>query len=306
MDGQPPLVDTGLSFEQYFHAHYDRIVEWALVVTKNDHAIHRDIVHDVYVRLSGTTVRPESLANPNGYLFTVLRNAHLSKVKRATRMREVSLDSEFSGEGLQRDPRKLMAIREELEAICRYACLRKATSSSASILILRYFHGYYTAETARIVNRSRNSVESRMSRARAEFIAYLKEPVIQRANGTISTIRSVRPGHDLLADLRSEIFSQKSGVCPPSAHWKTLYRRNLGLSCDELSHVVSCRVCLDSINRLLKMPLLAERHPLDTRGPQSVVEVIRKNQGAAVRVVPFVMLLNDLITQLSWVGETFS
>lgn len=299
MDSERPPVDTGASFEQYFLTHYDRMVEWALMVTKNDHAMYRDIVHDVYLKLSNSRLNPGNISNPNGYLFAALRNAYLTKVKKATRMREVPLDS-VVGSSLLRDPRALYTIHEELAAICNWACVRKATSTSASILILRYFHGYYTAETARIVNRSRNSVEARMTKARNEFLAYLNDPNTQQRARTRNNLPAIRTGNDVLADLRNEIFSHRMGSCPTEAHWKTLYRRNAGLSCEELSHLVSCPECLDSINQLLKMPLLAERHPLDTRGPQSVVEVIQKNQAAAAHGGAYVllMLLNDLINSL--------
>jgi hypothetical protein len=73
---------------------------------------------------------------------------------------------------------------------------------------------------------------------------------------------------DFLAELRSAIFNIRSSDCLAPLKIKALYEDRLGevIETNLLSHIVSCPRCLDDVNRTLQLPLLSERHPVNTLG----------------------------------------
>jgi DNA-directed RNA polymerase specialized sigma24 family protein len=64
----------------------------------------------------------------------------------------------------------------ELRSICEYACIRKETSKARSILLLRFFHGYYPTETAQVLRTSRNNVDNWLTLARRETKLFQENP----------------------------------------------------------------------------------------------------------------------------------
>jgi hypothetical protein len=75
---------------------------------------------------------------------------------------------------------------------------------------------------------------------------------------------------DLLAELRVAIFRTHRGECPSDRRLRELYvsaEANQSVTRELLSHIVSCARRLDRVNCLLGLPLLAERYPTDTLGP---------------------------------------
>jgi len=64
----------------------------------------------------------------------------------------------------------------ELRSICEYACIRKETSKAGSILLLRFFHGYYPTETAQVLRTSRNNVDNWLTLARRETKLFQENP----------------------------------------------------------------------------------------------------------------------------------
>jgi DNA-directed RNA polymerase specialized sigma24 family protein len=74
------------------------------------------------------------------------------------------------------DPRDQLAVREELRRVCQYGCARKETSKAGSVLLLRFFLGYFPGEIARVTKSTRPAVEERLRLARAEAKAYLRDP----------------------------------------------------------------------------------------------------------------------------------
>jgi len=49
------------------------------------------------------------------------------------------------------DPRDQIQVHDELRRVYQYACARKETSKAGSVLILRFFHGYYPSEIAKLL-----------------------------------------------------------------------------------------------------------------------------------------------------------
>jgi len=80
-----------------------------------------------------------------------------------------------------------------LAKACDFACHRKELSSALSILILRFFHGYYPGEICVLLGAPRKVVYRWIERGRIEAKEYMEAPYpltesLMAARG--STIRS--------------------------------------------------------------------------------------------------------------------
>ncbi len=267
-DGENP------AFDLFFRQHYEIIRQWARHITGNDEGLYEDIVHDIYLRFREQNFNALDIKNVEAYIYTTLKNDFISNRRKESRSR-VSLVSLVGTESIADpffadDPRLAIKTQDQLRAVCHYACRRRRSSISASIFILRFFHGYFTFEVARIAQRSTNAVEARLLKARREVRIYLKEPTqFRKILGFCKNIphrvnRSVVQ-KDLLSELRLEIFSSRYGVCLPDLQISKIYQGDLkGVDRNLLGHFVSCHDCLDRINKMLGLPLLSGRHPLET------------------------------------------
>jgi len=173
--------------EDLFIQHYQWLMGWVLRMTDQNQEQAEDLVHDCFVHF--TISRPSLPAiegNLEGYLYTMLRNLHLSQVRRSTRIRETIIalpdhslldyDSvEFGLKALEQQAQEQLQlqIQDELRGICEYACMRKETSKAGSVLLLRFFHGYYPIEIARVLKSPRGAGDELLRAARAEARAYL-------------------------------------------------------------------------------------------------------------------------------------
>ncbi len=230
-----------------------------------------------------TLVRPDlaAIRDLEGYLFIMLRNMNVSQVRRANLVKTESLsvaDYDSAEFGLRvLDSSSQLQAREELRLICVYATLRKERSKVGSVLILRFFHEYYPDEIARFLKSSRHSVEEWLSVARREAKLYIKDPHSLKVVGGLKTVPFARPNtssqaDEFLSELRLMIFESRITDCLTKKQLKDLYRSADGnVSAETLAHLVSCSHCLDEVNKLLDLPLLAERFPTDKseggRGP---------------------------------------
>jgi DNA-directed RNA polymerase specialized sigma24 family protein len=269
---------TACTYEDLFMDRYDRLLAWAMQLT--DHDLHQaeDLVHDVFVKFALTRPDLQRIENLDGYFYISLRNTYRSQVRRAGRgsMQQVSLLDYDSVElGLRFvESRHLIQVQDELFLICRYACWRKETAKAASVLILRYFLGYFPSEIARILHSERQAVAELLRVARAEARLIAQDPhrlgfVVQCSMPEPRWIHTRLSTDDLLTALWNQIFGACSGECPPH---RELRRRYQNAECrpvdrEALAHLVSCRRCLDEVNRTLGLLLLADRNPTDFTRP---------------------------------------
>lgn len=265
--------------EDLFMQRYALLMNMSLKLTGNDKERAEDLVHDAFVQF--TLSRPELgvIVNLEGYLYAMLRNMHLSNVRRAVRRPSVSysvLEYDSAEAGLRTmDSHMMVTARDQLRAICSYACVRKETSRAGGVLILRFFHGYYPGEIAQVMRSPRRSVDDWILIARREARLHLEEPrrlslIRDSLPGDIGqTIESGRTTGDFLAALRQAIFRTRRGVCLSSEELQATYCGPGGepVSTTLLAHIVSCPRCLDEVNRLLGLPPLSERYPTDMLGP---------------------------------------
>lgn len=278
------------SHEEVFLQRYDWLVGWALRVTGEDREKAEDLVQEAFIQF--TLARPDlgGIQNLEGYLYTIVRNLHLSDVRRAARSPVTpvgAVDYDCAEIGLRAiDPRNQLKVRDELHTICRYACLRKETSKAGSVLILRFFHGYYPGEIARIMSAPRRAVDDWLRIARREVSAHLAAPLrlTSLTNGAAmeaSIRQSVPPPSptlllgatplDFLAELRRMIYASRKGDCLTSERLEQLYQSPDAqpVECAVLAHIASCAACLEEVNRRLGLPSLSDRHPTDMLGPDS-------------------------------------
>ncbi|MEI9978439.1 MAG: sigma-70 family RNA polymerase sigma factor [Edaphobacter sp.] len=282
-----------LDFEALFFAYYEQLIEWALQLTQRAHADAEDLVHDLYIYRARSKAQPENIEKLDAYLFTILRNLHYSRLRRAGRspIDDLSIvDFDSIERGLASvDRRKLLDVRTNLRSICEYICERKNTARSASLFILRFFFGYYPSELEKITCTNRTSVRVALSSARQEAKLYLQRPNVLRSILPQQAV-TLFPGisdtsHKLFLELRRAIFSTCIGPCIGQEELARRYQveSKTGFTVTELAHLASCPVCLDQANTIFGLPLLADRSPDETLGrdnsqgpdgrPQGPVEV---------------------------------
>jgi RNA polymerase sigma factor (sigma-70 family) len=271
------LWKSAASHEDLFIERYERLLGWSLNLTAHDRQLAEDLLHDVFVQF--TLRRPDlnPIQDLDGYLFTMLRNSHVSYVRRAPFVRTTPLSmAEYDSLeiGLRAtDVRDQIKVQDELRLICRYAALRKNTSKAGSVLILRFFHGYYPSEIAQILKSRLDTVRKWLQLARNEAKLYLESPdALSFIRETTQICKTqggfVRATEELLRDLREIIFSSREGDCFSRKELCQLY-----VSADPetveghtLAHIVSCARDLDEVNALLNLPLLNQRYPTDMTG----------------------------------------
>src|SRR5260370_28741654 len=166
--------------EDLFMQCYKQLLGQALQLTGRDKQQAEDVVHDAYIQF--TVARPDlrSIENIEGYLYGMVRKLHMSHLRRATRLQYCSsflVDYESLEIGLRAmDLGAQMRVQDELRLICRYACIRKRSSKAGSALLLRFFHGYYPTEIARILISPRSAVDDWLRIARREAKIYINDP----------------------------------------------------------------------------------------------------------------------------------
>src|SRR6476619_1121239 len=116
--------------EQLFTERYESLLAWAMGLTNQQREAAEDLVQDAFVQFMLGRTRLEEIENIDGYLRTMLRNMHFSRMSRAAqRLQETTLsiadyDSGQLGWTAIEPPRRMQAS-EDLHQICAYACFRK-------------------------------------------------------------------------------------------------------------------------------------------------------------------------------------
>src|SRR5260370_27992586 len=83
---QGELLEEELDHERVFEENYSWLTQWALRLTEGKRGEAEDLVHDLFIQLM--RLRPGLDSDPDrvrGYLYTMLRNMHLSQLRRAHR-----------------------------------------------------------------------------------------------------------------------------------------------------------------------------------------------------------------------------
>src|SRR5260370_9291368 len=162
----------------------------------------------------------------------MLRNLHLAQRRRETRntLQQLSIVEYDSAEvGLRTvDLRDQIQAQDDLRRICLYACARKETAKLGSVLILRFFHGYYPEEIVQILRSPRASIDNWLKLARSEAKACLSEDSgLEFMNRTqmpeVLPTGYARTLDVFLEELRQTIFERKREACLTDTSIKLLY-----------------------------------------------------------------------------------
>lgn len=265
--------------ERLFTERYESLLAWALRLTNQQRDAAEDLVQDAYVQFVLGRTRLEEIENVDGYLRRMLRYMHLARMSRMMQhLDEEALsvaDYDTCRLGWTAiEPARRVQASEELYQICAYACCRKESSRAGSVLILRFFLDYFPTEIARLLKSSRHAVDELQRFARREAKLFMSEPHRLRfVNGQSvlrrRQLRYLRSDRDPRLGLRRMIFDSCQGECLSQQQFAQIYSAADGdvLSTARLAHVVSCPKCLDVANKLLGLPLLAERDGYEPGGP---------------------------------------
>ena len=214
--------------EDLFIQRYQWLMNWALRLTEQDRQQAEDLVHDVFMHFIVSRPSLDRIQqNIDGYLYTMLKNMHLSEVRRTSRIQDAtarisdfSLTDYDSVENGLRVLEELSSaqvhaqIRDQLRRLCHYACIRKESSKAGSVLLLRFFHGYYPEEIAQVLRTSRSGVEERLRIARTEARAFLEDPAsLSFMNARLPLPPPQRSAantaEDFMEELRREIYGSR-------------------------------------------------------------------------------------------------
>ncbi|HWR34585.1 MAG TPA: sigma-70 family RNA polymerase sigma factor [Clostridia bacterium] len=268
------VVGPEPTYADIFLDRYSRLRSWALRLTENEHQAE-DVLHDAFIQFTLTRPDLSKIANIDGYLRIILRNVYVSMVRRAacrTTVNASILEYDSAELGLcVLDPVARIEAKQELWLVCGYACERKQDSTAGSVLILRFFHGYYPAEIARVMRVTRQAVANRLLVARSEARLRITHRNIEGTGLQEAQTKTHRPRQEYLAELRQRVFASCQGECIGRSELERAYAQasTQTIECCQIAHIVSCAKCLDEVNRILGLPLLAQRHPSDMLGPDS-------------------------------------
>lgn len=263
--------------EEVFINSYARLRSWAIQIARQDQELAEDLLHDAFIQFTSAQPELNSINNTEAYLYGVIRNLHLSYLRKKTRRDKFTpsiIDFETMRLGLK--SAKFLdnfQTQEELKRICYFLCLRKESSKSASVMVFRFFHGYFPGEIAQVMRASAQVVKVRLNTARNEAKSVIEDAQIiqtieKRISPELVVKQSFKSNSDLTIALREMIFRSSSGICLSDDELREIYSSDEKetIETKTLAHLVSCRRCLDKVNILLNLLPLSDRYSVDFIG----------------------------------------
>src|SRR6476659_10006403 len=247
------------SHESAFIEHYEWLMRWSLHLNNQDRARAEDLVQQVFTQFAIAQTDLSAVQNIPAYLYTTLRNIHVSEVRLAGRSHNQTQSIvDFSGAEAAleaTDPYTIFHTQDQLRRICQYACLRKQSSRSGSVLILRYFHCYHISEIAEVLRATFQAVRQQLTFARNEARVFLENPAALKFIQHFPDVPSpstnrVCSADRLVVDVRQAIVASCQGDCRSADALRSFYVEGLIAAADNstLAHIVSCAIGLDEVN----------------------------------------------------------
>src|SRR5688572_15692497 len=236
MSSKPALSPEILrSHEAAFIEHYSWLIRWALQLANNDRARAEDLVQEVFAQLAFRHTDLSVVENIPAYLYTTLRNIHVSEIRIAGRSHFQSpsiVEYNLAATALSAsNPHDLYQTKDQLRRICFYACVRKQSSRAGSVMILRFFFGYHLSEVAQVLGGTSGAVRQCLKFARNEARAFLDDPgalsFIDRTTVKTFSPSMVCGAEEFLADLRLAIFGSREGECLNPESFDAFYQNGL-------------------------------------------------------------------------------
>jgi RNA polymerase sigma factor (sigma-70 family) len=260
------LVKPNKNFEQtlegMFTAKYSWLLRWALHFAQNDAAAAEDLVQETFVRILLLKDALRDLDNIEPLLYTHLRYAYLTERRKGRNhafQSPVAADFDTLSISLRTSASfDQIEVQNDLRKILVFLLWRRRAAKFANIFLLRFFHEFSHEEVAALCVVSRHAVDLGLARAREELKSYMANPqqirVLGRGNAPEYKPLSTAMASDKFAiDMMAEIFGSPYGACPGRDEFDKRYRtlELRPLDNDLITHVVSCRPCLDRITRIL-------------------------------------------------------
>lgn len=251
--------------------HHAEMFRWAKMLTKGDTSSAEDLVQDISLKFLSAPRCVDGVSNIKGFLRTSMQNAYVSSKRTSHAAYEHPIPEDFElSDGLKFDPRANIDLRDRLVEALLYSLSRRRKTISASVLLLRCYHGYRITEIAQVLKRNRNSIETHVLKARcdvAEFSFRNRYRLVTKAVWPL-TDRKILPSSagDPLTILRLMIFEDREGDCPTKVELRERYEdAQWRPDRVDAAHLVTCARCLERLNGILGLPSLRDRHPLDPR-----------------------------------------
>ncbi|WP_158790371.1 RNA polymerase sigma factor [Granulicella sp. L60] len=260
-----------------FARNYKFLLDWALHFVGEDRETAEDMVQETFVRfvLQQSEFDDDDPVAAKRILYTYLKHVHLSGLRQAQRHPFLNYsvsDFDTLQMGLRR-PADPIEVQDSLRLIVAYLCWRKQSSKYASLLILRFFHGYFPEEIMKICILSRQSVDFGINAAREEVQLYLEEPSRLRimnndAPPEVHLSHTASDADHLMEELRATLSRAR---CTPCLKKEQLLQNYITenpkpIQTELLAHIVSCRECLDLVSRYYDMPTHSGRSPEESLG----------------------------------------
>ena len=246
-----------------FMSRYKWLSRWAMQFARNDKGTAEDLIQDTYLRFSQANLKVEDIRDAEALLYTYLEYVHLAHLREVARhsftsLAEAKLDALALGLPTGPDVDRI-ETQNVLRRIAAYVAWRKQTSKSASIVALRFFHGYLPEEIAHIALVSREAVDERLHKGRSEVRLHLLDAGKLREiqhGGPIEIFPSkfAVPTDELLGELRSQLFCASHSACMSAQQLVARYRKSpdVPIRRDLLAHIVSCRNCLAVVEQIFR------------------------------------------------------
>jgi RNA polymerase sigma-70 factor (ECF subfamily) len=162
-------LGTGRRVQQLVDAHYERLFRYAFRLSGSS-AEAEDLTQDTFCKAQ---LRLHQLRDPDrakAWLFSILRNAYLHRVRSEAQRRFVSLDVIEGLKGPEPDP------PPEIEPAQLQAALQELPEAFRTPLILYYFEDFSYRDISEQMEVPIGTVMSRLARAKAYLRGRLKPP----------------------------------------------------------------------------------------------------------------------------------
>jgi DNA-directed RNA polymerase specialized sigma24 family protein len=275
------VLKRDASHEDVFLTRHDVLFRHALKLTRGNRELAEDLLQDAFVYFTQLKPELDGIQNLDAYLYTILKNLQATYLRKG--MRDplgdlAGVDYESAELGLRTTPAsRRLDICDQLARICEYAYSHREQSRPHCLLLLRFFHNYYMDELVSLAGNSYPTVRKWLDEAQADIRQALSVTAAgdaaQRFEWTNKIAFFGKP-EEFLRRLRELLLISGQDSCPSQRTLRAVFS---GTSLQEtptglLAHLTGCRGCLDRVNELLGLPLLAYRYMEDMgergRGPK--------------------------------------
>ena len=274
------LVHETSTAESVYAAKYEWLMRWALHFCDGNREMAEDLVQDTFVRMLSSWHSIRDIENPERFLYTYLKYGflRLRSEDRRQAIQSVSVDDLDALERLPESGTDLLEWQRDIRAVVDFLCWRKSTTKTASLLLLRFFHGLFPAEIMQVARLTRKAVDDGLASARQEARTCTSKHPLPGDSLLAKRLRaipqlvpqaavSLPSTEDFMRQMSSVVFAATDGECLSTIALRDRYNEasRPAIDCWLLSHIVSCSRCLD---------LVLEIHSLPPRGTRPLEDVL--------------------------------